>query len=192
MDKIAILIPCYNEEKTIGKVIDDFRHELPDAVIYVYDNNSSDKTSAVAIQHGAIVRNERRQGKGNVVRKMFRDIDAECYLMVDGDDTYSADKACEMCNAVLDEGMDMVVGDRLSTTYFRENDRMFHNAGNRLVRKLINSIFESDIKDIMSGYRAFSRGFVKNMPVMSDGFEIETEMTIHTLDKKYELKEIPV
>ena len=184
MDKIAVLIPCYNEEKTIAKVVSDVKRFLPEAVTYVYDNNSTDRTVELATEAGAIVRYEYAQGKGNVIRRMFREIDAECYLMVDGDDTYSADKACEMCNAVLDEGMDMVVGDRLSTTYFRENDRMFHNAGNRLVRKLINSIFESDIKDIMSGYRAFSRGFVKNMPVMSDGFEIETEMTIHTLDKK--------
>ncbi|MGN0224928.1 MAG: glycosyltransferase family 2 protein [Prevotella sp.] len=192
MDKIAVLIPCYNEEKTIGKVIDDFKTALPEAVVYVYDNNSTDKTSDVAEEHGAVVRKEYRQGKGNVVRTMFRDIDAECYIMIDGDDTYPADKAKEMCSAVMEEGVDMVIGDRLSATYFIENDRKFHNFGNRFVRSLINSIFNSDVKDIMTGYRAFSRMFVKNIPILANGFEIETEMTIHALDKNYIIKEIPI
>lgn len=192
MDKIAVLIPCYNEEKTIGKVIDDFKTALPEAVIYVYDNNSTDKTSDVAEEHGAVVRKEYRQGKGNVVRTMFRDIDAECYIMIDGDDTYPADKAKEMCSAIIEEGVDMVIGDRLSATYFIENDRRFHNFGNRFVRSLINNIFNSDVKDIMTGYRAFSRMFVKNIPILANGFEIETEMTIHALDKNYIIKEIPI
>lgn len=192
MDKIAVLIPCYNEEKTIGKVIDDFKTALPKAVVYVYDNNSTDKTSDVAEEHGAVVRKEYRQGKGNVVRTMFRDIDAECYIMIDGDDTYPADKAKEMCSAVMEEGVDMVIGDRLSATYFIENDRRFHNFGNRFVRSLINNIFNSDVKDIMTGYRAFSRMFVKNIPILANGFEIETEMTIHALDKNYIIKEIPI
>ena len=192
MDKIAVLIPCYNEEKTIGKVIDDFKTALPEAVVYVYDNNSTDKTSDVAEEHGAVVRKEYRQGKGNVVRTMFRDIDAECYIMIDGDDTYPADKAKEMCSAVMGEGVDMVIGDRLSATYFIENDRRFHNFGNRFVRSLINNIFNSDVKDIMTGYRAFSRMFVKNIPILANGFEIETEMTIHALDKNYIIKEIPI
>lgn len=192
MYKIAVLIPCYNEEKTIGKVIDDFKTALPEAVVYVYDNNSTDKTSDVAEEHGAVVRKEYRQGKGNVVRTMFRDIDAECYIMIDGDDTYPADKAKEMCSAVMEEGVDMVIGDRLSATYFIENDRRFHNFGNRFVRSLINNIFNSDVKDIMTGYRAFSRMFVKNIPILANGFEIETEMTIHALDKNYIIKEIPI
>lgn len=192
MDKIAVLIPCYNEEKTIGKVIDDFKTALPEAVVYVYDNNSTDKTSDVAEEHGAVVRKEYRQGKGNVVRTMFRDIDAECYIMIDGDDTYPADKAKEMCSAIIEEGVDMVIGDRLSATYFIENDRRFHNFGNRFVRSLINNIFNSDVKDIMTGYRAFSRMFVKNIPILANGFEIETEMTIHALDKNYIIKEIPI
>ena len=192
MDKIAVLIPCYNEEKTIGKVIDDFKTALPEAVVYVYDNNSTDKTSDVADEHGAVVRKEYRQGKGNVVKTMFRDIDAECYIMIDGDDTYPADKAKEMCSAVMEEGVDMVIGDRLSATYFIENDRRFHNFGNRFVRSLINNIFNSDVKDIMTGYRAFSRMFVKNIPILANGFEIETEMTIHALDKNYIIKEIPI
>lgn len=192
MDKIAVLIPCYNEEKTIGKVIDDFKTALPEAVVYVYDNNSTDKTSDVAEEHGAVVRKEYRQGKGNVVKTMFRDIDAECYIMIDGDDTYPADKAKEMCSAVMEEGVDMVIGDRLSATYFIENNRRFHNFGNRFVRSLINNIFNSDVKDIMTGYRAFSRMFVKNIPILANGFEIETEMTIHALDKNYIIKEIPI
>lgn len=192
MDKIAVLIPCYNEEATIGKVIDDFRAELPEAVVYVYDNNSTDATSKVAKNHGAIVRKEPRQGKGNAVRRMFIDIEAECYLMIDGDDTYPAENSREMCRLVLEEGVDMVIGDRLSATYFNENKRPFHNFGNRLVRYLINMIFNSRINDIMTGYRAFSHLFVKNIPILTKGFEIETEMTIHALDKNFVLKEIPV
>lgn len=183
MDKIAVLIPCYNESKTIKKVIEDFKRELPEATIYVYDNNSKDGTDEIARQAGAIVRYERKQGKGNVIRSMFRNIDAECYIMTDGDDTYPAENAREMCQAVLERNADMVIGDRLSSTYFTENKRPFHNTGNVLVRKLINMIYKSDIRDVMTGYRAFSYQFVKTFPVLSKGFEIETEMTIHTLDK---------
>ncbi|MBR1386544.1 MAG: glycosyltransferase [Bacilli bacterium] len=184
---IAVLIPCYNEEKTIGKVVKDFKEALPDATIYVYDNNSTDKTVEIAKKCGAVVRHEHRQGKGNVIRTMFREIDADCYLMVDGDDTYPAGDARKLCNYVLDENIkaDMVIGDRLSSTYFKENKRPFHNFGNRLVRGLINYFFKSDIKDIMTGYRAFSYEFVKTFPVLSKGFEIETEMTIHSLDKNF-------
>ncbi len=183
MDKIAVLIPCYNEEKTIGKVVRDFKEVLPEATIYVYDNNSSDKTSEIAKAEGAVVKYEYQQGKGNVIRRMFREIDAECYIMTDGDDTYPAEFAREMCDKVLERNVDMVVGDRLSSTYFEENKRPFHNFGNSLVRASINTIFKSDIKDIMTGYRAFSYNFVKTFPVLSKGFEIETEMTIHTVDK---------
>ena len=183
MDKIAVLIPCYNESKTIKKVIEDFKSVLPEATIYVYDNNSKDGTDEIARNAGAIVRYERKQGKGNVIRSMFRDIDAECYIMTDGDDTYPAEYAREMCNLVLEKSSDMVVGDRLSSTYFTENKRLFHNTGNVLVKKLINMIYKSDIRDVMTGYRAFSYQFVKTFPVLSKGFEIETEMTIHTLDK---------
>ncbi len=189
---IAVLIPCYNESKTIEKVVKDFKRELPDADIYVYDNNSSDGTSEIARNAGAIVRHEYRQGKGNVIRSMFQDIDADCYLMIDGDDTYPAEHAKEMCNLVLENQVDMVIGDRLSSTYFTENKRPFHNFGNVLVRKLINGLFKSNVKDIMTGYRAFSKKFVKSFPVLSKGFEIETEMTIHALDKNFYLKEIPV
>ena len=192
MDKIAVLIPCYNEETTIGKVIDDFKVVLPEATIYVYDNNSTDHTLAVAAAHGAVVRRETKQGKGHVVRRMFREVEAECYVMTDGDDTYPADFAQKLCEPIWRGEADMVVGDRLSATYFEENERPFHNFGNRLVRKLINSMFHSHVKDIMTGYRAFSRFFVKNMPVTSSGFEIETEMTIHALDKNFSLAEIPV
>lgn len=192
MDKIAVLVPCYNEAQTIEKVVSDFKSVLPDATIYVYDNNSTDSTAVIAERAGAVVRHEYRQGKGNVIRSMFRQVDAECYLMVDGDDTYPADNAREMCDLVLDKHVDMVVGDRLSSTYFSENKRLFHNSGNRLVRSLINTIFNSDIKDIMTGYRAFSRDFVKFFPVLSQGFEIETEMTIHALDKNFLIEEIPV
>lgn len=192
MDKIAVLIPCYNESLTIKKVIEDYKEALPEAVIYVYDNNSTDGTDVIARDAGAIVRYEHRQGKGNVIRSMFRQIDAECYLMIDGDDTYPAENARQMCEMVLSEGVDMVIGDRLSSTYFEENKRPFHNIGNVAVRGLINKIFNSDIKDIMTGYRAFSRLFVKNFPVLSKGFEIETEMTIHALDKNFYCKEIPV
>ncbi len=190
--KIAVLIPCCNESVTIAKVVSDFRAALPEADIYVYDNNSSDGTDEIAREAGAIVRYEYRQGKGNVIRSMFRSIDADCYLMIDGDDTYPAEQARQMCDLVLQKGVDMVIGDRLSSTYFQENKRPFHNAGNRCVRFLINRIFKSDVKDIMTGYRAFSRAFVKNFPVLSRGFEIETEMTIHALDKNFLLKEIPV
>lgn len=183
MDKIAVLIPCYNEAVTIKKVINDFQRELPEATIYVYDNNSSDDTAKIAEAEGAVVRHEYQQGKGNVIRRMFRDIDAECYIMTDGDDTYPAEFAREMCDKVLERNVDMVVGDRLSSTYFEENKRPFHNFGNSIVRASINTIFKSDIKDIMTGYRAFSYNFVKTFPVLSKGFEIETEMTIHTVDK---------
>ena len=183
MDKIAVLIPCYNESKTIKKVVEDFKKALPEATIYVYDNNSKDGTDEIAREAGAIVRYERKQGKGNVIRTMFREIDAECYIMTDGDDTYPAEYAREMCNAVLERNVDMVIGDRLSSTYFTENKRPFHNIGNVMVRTLINMIYKSNIRDVMTGYRAFSYEFVKTFPILSKGFEIETEMTIHTLDK---------
>ena len=192
MDKIAVLIPCYNEKQTIEKVVRDFRTELPEAVIYVYDNNSTDGSGELAQKAGAVLRREPRQGKGNVIRSMFRDIDAECYLMVDADDTYSEKQARQMCRLVLEEGEDMVIGDRLSSTYFQENKRPFHNTGNRLVRFLINSLFKSEVHDIMTGYRAFSPLFVKTFPVLSKGFEIETEMTIHALDKNFRIREITV
>lgn len=183
MDKIAVLIPCYNEEMTIYKVVSDFRRVLPEAVVYVYDNNSKDRTTEEALRAGAVVRREYKQGKGNVIRRMFREIDAQCYIMTDGDDTYPAEDAPEMVRMVLERGSDMVVGDRLSSTYFTENKRPFHNFGNSLVRKMINVIFHTDIKDIMTGYRAFSYSFVKSFPVISKGFEIETEMSIHAVDK---------
>lgn len=192
MDKIAVLIPCYNESLTIEKVVSDYKEALPEATIYVYDNNSSDHTDELARKAGAKVVYEYRQGKGNVIRSMFRDIDAECYLMIDGDDTYPAENAREMVDLVLNKGVDMVIGDRLSSTYFTENKRPFHNMGNRIVRSLINHLFHSNVKDIMTGYRAFSRLFVKSFPVLSKGFEIETEMTIHALDKNFLLEEIPV
>ncbi len=190
--KIAVLIPCYNESKTIEKVVKDYKKVLPEANIYVYDNNSTDGTDKIAKKAGAIVRYEHRQGKGNVIRTMFREIDADCYLMIDGDDTYPAESARKMCDAVLEEDVDMVIGDRLSSTYFEENKRPFHNFGNKLVRWLINTLFKSNVRDIMTGYRAFSYDFVKTFPVLSKGFEIETEMTIHALDKNFLLKEIPV
>ena len=183
MDKIAVLILCYNESKTIEKVVTDFKRVLPEAVIYVYDNNSTDHTDEIARKAGAVVRYEHRQGKGNVIRRMFREIDAECYIMTDGDDTYPAESAPEMIKKVLERNVDMVVGDRLSSTYFTENKRPFHNFGNSLVRKSINLLFNTDIKDIMTGYRAFSYQFVKSFPVLSKGFEIETEMSIHAADK---------
>lgn len=190
MDKIAVLIPCYNESKTIAKVIQDYQRVLPEAQIYVYDNNSNDNTDVIARECGAIVRYEHQQGKGNVIRRMFREINAECYIMVDGDDTYPAEFAPEMINRVLEYGADMVVGDRLSSTYFTENKRPFHNLGNSLVRKSINMLFKSDIKDIMTGYRAFSYEFVKTFPVLSKGFEIETEMSIHAIDKKMQVDNV--
>ena len=190
--KIAVLIPCYNESKTIEKVVKDYKKALPEADIYVYDNNSKDHTDEIAKKAGAIVKYEYRQGKGNVIRSMFRDIDADCYLMIDGDDTYPAENAREMCDLVLNGRADMVIGDRLSSTYFTENKRPFHNFGNRIVRLLINKLFNNHIKDIMTGYRAFSYDFVKGFPVLSKGFEIETEMTIHAVDKNYKLVEMPV
>lgn len=183
MDKIAVLIPCYNEEKTISKVIRDFHSALPEAVIYVYNNNSTDRTYEIALAEGAVVCNEFQQGKGNVIRRMFREIHAECYLMVDGDDTYPAEYAREMAEKVLRDKVDMVIGDRLSSTYFTENKRMFHNFGNKTVKRLINLLFQNDMPDIMTGYRAFSYQFVKSYAVLSKGFEIETEMSIHAVDK---------
>ena len=192
MDKIAVLIPCYNESRTIEKVVTDFRRVLPEAVIYVYDNNSSDGTDEIARRAGAIVRYERQQGKGNVIRRMFREINAECYIMTDGDDTYPAESAPEMARMVLEEQADMVVGDRLSSTYFQENKRPFHNFGNSLVRKAINVLFRSSVKDIMTGYRAFSYQFVKSFPVLSEGFEIETEMSIHAVDKNMRIDHVVV
>lgn len=183
MDRIAVLVPCYNESKTIEKVIKDFRRVLPEATVYVYDNNSTDGTAEIAEKAGAVVRYEYQQGKGNVIRRMFREIDAECYIMADGDDTYPAEAAREMADKVLEKNTDMVVGDRLSSTYFSENKRPFHNFGNSLVLKSINILFKNDIKDIMTGYRAFSYEFVKTFPILSKGFEIETEMSIHATDK---------
>ena len=183
MSKIAVLVPCYNESKTIGKVVTDFKRVLPEAVIYVYDNNSSDGTDEIARNAGAVVRYEHQQGKGNVIRRMFSEIDAEFYLMVDGDDTYPAESAPEMVSKILNDRVDMVVGDRLSSTYFEENKRHFHNFGNSIVRWSINTLFKNDIKDIMTGYRAFSYRFIKTFPVLSKGFEIETEMSIHAVDK---------
>ena len=190
---IAVLIPCYNEELTIAKVINDFKAELPEAKIYVYDNNSSDNTFKIALENGAIVRKESRQGKGNVVRSMFRDIDADIYIMIDGDDTYPATFVHSLIKPILDNEADIVIGDRHSNgTYREENTRAMHNFGNNLVKKLINSMFKANLKDIMTGYRVFNKKFVKNMPVNSSGFEIETEMTLHTLDKKFRIKEIPI
>lgn len=192
MDNIAILIPCYNESQTIAKVVSDWKKAIPDATIYVYDNNSSDHTDDIARAAGAIVRYEYAQGKGNVVRRMFREIDAKCYIMIDGDDTYPAEFGAQMAAEILDKGYDMVVGDRLSSTYFTENKRPFHNFGNTLVRFSINKIFKTNIKDIMTGYRAFSYQFVKTFPVLSSGFEIETEMSIHAVDKKMLIKNIVI
>ena len=192
MDKIAVIIPCYNEAQTIEKVVTDAKNNLPDATIYVYDNNSKDDTAKIAEKAGAIVKHEYLQGKGNVIRRMFRDIDAECYLMIDGDDTYPLEYAKEMCDLVLNEQADMVVGDRLSSTYFTENKRPFHNFGNSFVRFAINSLFKSDIKDIMTGYRAFGFNFAKTFPVLSKGFEIETEMTIHAVYNNMDVRNVVV
>lgn len=192
MDEIAVLIPCYNESKTITKVVSDWRQALPEAVIYVYDNNSSDQTAELAKQAGAVVRHEYLQGKGNVIRRMFREINAKAYIMVDGDDTYPAEFGREMVDRVLNRHADMVVGDRLSSTYFQENKRPFHNLGNSLVRKTINKLFKNDIKDIMTGYRAFSYNFVKTFPVLSKGFEIETEMSIHAVDKNMQVENVVI
>lgn len=188
---IAVLLPCFNEETTIGKVVHDFRTVLPDANIYVYDNNSTDRTAEIAKSEGAIVRKEIRQGKGNVIRAMFEDIDADVYIMADGDDTYPAESAPAMIAKIL-EGYDMVIGDRLSSTYFQENKRPFHNFGNRLVRGSINALFGAHVTDIMTGYRAFSFTFAKTYPVLSHGFEVETEMTIHSLNNNLRLYELPV
>ena len=192
MDKIAVLIPCYNEEKTIETVSADVRHYLPDAAVYVYNNNSTDRTAKLAEQAGAIVRHETRQGKGNVIRRMFREVDADCYIMIDGDDTYPLESAREMADQVLLHGADMVVGDRLSSTYFKENKRPFHNAGNSLVRSAINRLFKCNVRDIMTGYRAMSYGFVKTFPVLSQGFEIETEMTIHAVFNNMQIDNVIV
>ena len=192
MDKIAVLLPCYNEAQTIAKVITDFKSVLPEATIYVYDNNSTDGTDKIAKEAGAIVRYEYKQGKGNVIRRMFREIDAHCYIMADGDDTYPAEVALEMADKVLNKNVDMVVGDRLSSTYFQENKRPFHNLGNALVRYLINKLFQTDIKDIMTGYRAFSYLFVKTFSIISKGFEIETEMSIHAADKNMYVENVVV
>lgn len=190
MDQVAVLIPCYNEEKTIEKVIHDTRAALPEAVIYVYNNNSTDKTAELAEKAGALVRNEYMQGKGNVIRRMFREVDALCYIMVDGDDTYPMDAAPEMVQKVLEHNADMVVGDRLSSTYFTENKRPFHNFGNSLVRGSINRLFRCNIRDIMTGFRAFSYEFVKTFPVLSTGFEIETEMTIHAVNNNMQIDNV--
>ncbi len=192
MDKIAVLIPCYNESKTIEKVVMDWRNELPNATIYVYDNNSTDNTDEIARNAGAVVRYEYKQGKGNVIRRMFREIDAEAYIMIDGDDTYPSEFGKEMIDLVINKNADMVVGDRLSSTYFEENKRPFHNFGNSIVRNSINMFFKSDIKDIMTGYRAFSYQFVKTFPVLSKGFEIETEMSIHALDKNMDVRNVVI
>lgn len=192
MDKIAVLIPCYNESLTIKKVIEDWKSALPEAKIYVYDNNSTDNTAEIAMNAGATVKYEYQQGKGNVIRRMFREIDAESYIMIDGDDTYPAEHGREMVELVLNKNVDMVVGDRLSSTYFEENKRQFHNFGNEIVRKSINRMFKSDIKDIMTGFRAFSYNFVKTFPVLSKGFEIETEMSIHAVDKNMYVENVIV
>ena len=192
MDKIAVLIPCYNESLTIKKVIEDWKSALPEAKIYVYDNNSTDNVAEIAMNAGATVKYEYQQGKGNVIRRMFREIDAESYIMIDGDDTYPAEHGREMVELVLNKNVDMVVGDRLSSTYFEENKRPFHNFGNEIVRKSINRMFKSDIKDIMTGFRAFSYNFVKTFPVLSKGFEIETEMSIHAVDKNMYVENVIV
>lgn len=192
-DKIAVLIPCYNESVTIAKVVDDFKAALPEADIYVYDNNSSDNTAEIARQHGAIVRFEPRQGKGNVVRQMFRDIEADCYLMVDGDDTYPAESARALCDPILNGQVDMTVGDRLSNgTYAEENKRAFHGFGNNLVRFMIKWIYGYGFDDVMTGYRAFSRPFVKTFPVLSEGFQIETELSIHAVDRRWRILDVPI
>ena len=190
--KIAVLIPCYNEAKTIEKVVKDYKKALPNADIYVFDNNSTDGTDEIAKSAGAIVKYEYKQGKGNVIRSMFRTIDADCYLMIDGDDTYPSENAKEMCDLILEGKADMVIGDRLSSTYFTENKRLFHNFGNKIVRLLINVLFKNNVKDIMTGYRAFSYEFVKTFPVLSKGFEIETEMSIHAIDKNMYIENVVI
>jgi glycosyltransferase involved in cell wall biosynthesis len=191
--KTAVLVPCYNEELTIAKVVNDFKKELPDAVVYVYDNNSTDNTIKEALQAGAVVKKVKRQGKGNVVKRMFTEIDADIYILVDGDDTYPASFVHKLIEPVKNSEADVVVGDRLTNgSYFRENKRKFHSFGNNLIRFLINKLFKADLRDILSGYRVFSKKFVKNFPVESEGFEIETEITLYALDKKYELVEVPI
>ena len=192
MDKVAVLIPCYNEAKTVKKVVEDFRAVLPEATIYVYDNNSTDGTAELARQAGAVVRHEYKQGKGNVMRRMFREVEADAYILVDGDDTYPAEAAREMITRVLEHQADMVVGDRLSSTYFTQNKRPFHNMGNTVVKMMINCLFHSEIKDIMTGYRAFSRGFIKTYPVLSKGFEIETEMSIHAIERNMQVENVVI
>ena len=192
MDKIAVLIPCKDEATAIAKVVNDFRQVLPEAVVYVYDNCSTDDTARLAAEVGAVVRREPVPGKGNVVRRMFREVEAECYVMVDGDDTYPAETAPQLVEAIVKHGADMAIGDRLSTTYFDENKRPMHNAGNRLVRNLVRSIYHIEVRDIMTGYRAFSRRFVKLFPVMSSGFQVETEMTLHALDKRFVIEQVPI
>ena len=192
MDEIAVLIPCYNEAITIAKVVSDAKKYLPNATVYVYDNNSTDSTAEEARKAGAIVRKETRQGKGNVVRTMFRDIDAEVYLMVDGDDTYGLETAPEMVRRVKQENADMVVGDRLSGDYYTENKRAFHNFGNDLVRFQINHLFHTRVKDVMTGYRAFSYRFAKTFAISSKGFEIETEMTAHAADRNLLMSSLPI
>lgn len=192
MDKIAVLIPCYNEAQTIKKVVSEAKQVLPEAVIYVYDNNSTDDTARIAAEAGAVVRHEYMQGKGNVIRRMFREVDASCYIMVDGDDTYPLEQARKMVDAVIERNADMVIGDRLSSTYYQENKRPFHNMGNALVKSSINQLFGCNIQDIMTGYRAFSYGFVKTFPVLSKGFEIETEMTIHAVYNNMQIENVIV
>ncbi|MBC9811259.1 glycosyltransferase [Crocinitomicaceae bacterium CZZ-1] len=192
MKKVAVLIPCYNEALTIEKVVKDFQQHLPEAAIYVFDNNSTDNSVEIATNAGAIVERVYQQGKGNVIRTMFRTVEADCYLMIDGDDTYPAEEAVKIIQPILEGRADMVTGDRLSSTYFTENKRAFHNTGNKLVRSLINTIWKKELRDIMSGYRAFSESFVKLFPVMTSGFEIETEMTIHALDKRLSIVEVPI
>lgn len=192
MDKVAVLIPCYNEAKTVKKVVEDFKAVLPEATIYVYDNNSNDGTAELARQAGAVVRHEYKQGKGNVMRRMFREVEAEAYVLVDGDDTYPAEAAREMITRVVEHQADMVVGDRLSSTYFTQNKRPFHNMGNTVVKMMINCLFHSEIKDIMTGYRAFSRGFIKTYPVLSKGFEIETEMSIHAIERNMQVENVVI
>ncbi len=192
MDKIAVLIPCYNEEMTIEKVVSDVKKNLPEATVYVYNNNSTDKTAEIAIKAGAVVKSEKRQGKGFVVRRMFREIDAQCYLLIDGDDQHPSEYASEMCRKVLEESCDMVIGDRLSTTYHKENKRAFHSAGNDFVRSAVNKLFKCSSIDVLTGYRAFSYLFVKSFPVLSHGFEIETEMTIHAFEKRLAVGSVPV
>ena len=192
MNRIAVIIPCYNEEATIAQVVNDFAKALPEAVIVVGDNNSRDNTAQVARQAGARVVSEVKQGKGNMLRTLLHAVDADCYLMVDGDATYPADSARQLCDKVLNDGCDMVIGDRLSSTYFKVNRRPFHNSGNRLMRSLINWMCHSDVRDILSGYRAMSRRFVRNFPLKSQGFEVETEMTVHALEHSFTVDSIPI